>query len=224
MESYRLGSYEEIKDKLRVRLMDIRANAETLQRMVHKDVGCGYALVAYLDMEELAEGGVANVPRNVAEMYGKSQGEVLRDAMEGSSSNVPPKMFVLEKMLFGFGDENVLATGGPISENSVLVLTSAEGHLGASALYYPAITRRISEIVGGDYYVLPSSIHEVLIMPDRGNEDPKKLAQMVKTINEAQVAPEEQLGNRVLHFRSDIERLQVAADMDKVKMRERERS
>ena len=77
------------------------------------------------------------------------------------------------------------------------------------------MTRQISEIVGGDYFVLPSSIHEVLILPDHGQIPVKDLLMMVKEVNEAEVLPEEQLGNKVLHFRADLQKLQVAAELDR---------
>ena len=47
---------------------------------------------------------------------------------------------------------------------------------------------------------------------------------MVQQINEAEVSPQERLGNKVLHFRSDLQKLQVAADMDHDKERGKERS
>jgi hypothetical protein len=63
----------------------------------------------------------------------------------------------------------------------------------------------------------------VLILPDRGQADPKELAIMVQQINEAEGSPQERLGNKVLHFRSDLQKLQVAADMDHYKERGKER-
>ena len=46
MNTYRIQSYEDIRDSLRVRLMDIKRNPETLQNSVYEPVGCGLALVA----------------------------------------------------------------------------------------------------------------------------------------------------------------------------------
>ncbi len=58
MNTYRIQSYEDIRDSLRVRLMDIKRNPETLQNSVYEPVGCGLALVAYMELpEEIADGG-----------------------------------------------------------------------------------------------------------------------------------------------------------------------
>lgn len=45
----------------------------------------------------------------------------------------------------------------------------------------------------GDYFILPSSINEVIVVPDDGSLDHKELKEMVNEINHTQVAPEERL-------------------------------
>jgi len=224
MTRYELGTYEDIRDNLRVRLMDMSANKETLQNAVYEPVGCGYALVAYMEIpEEIEGGGIANVPRGLAKASGFSMRQIMLDARIGSMASDFPMLCPLEDMLFGNKKENLLTEGEATGDGSLLVLTTEEGRLGASALYYNDIPKRIGEIVGGDYYVLPSSIHEVLILPDRGETSPQELAMMVRTVNEHEVRPEERLGNKVLHFRTDLQKLQVAADLDHEKDRGKER-
>ena len=75
--------------------------------------------------------------------------------------------------------------------------------------------KRIGEIVGGDYYILPSSVHELLIIPNRGNFKANELADMVQSVNNQMVSKDEQLGNKVLFYRADMDRLIVAVDLDK---------
>ena len=50
-----------------------------------------------------------------------------------------------------------------------------------------------AERAGGDFYILPSSIHEVLIVPDNGEMGLKDLEAMVKEVNATQVAPADKL-------------------------------
>ena len=52
----------------------------------------------------------------------------------------------------------------------------------------------------GDYFILPSSIHEVLLLRDDGNMDYRALEAMVREINATQVAPEERLSDQVYHY------------------------
>ena len=57
-----------------------------------------------------------------------------------------------------------------------------------------------AEQVGGDFFVLPSSIHEVLMIPDDGKADYRELEAMVQSINETQVAPADRLSDHVYHY------------------------
>lgn len=202
MNTYRIQSYEDVRDSLRVRLMDIKRNPETLQSSVYEPVGCGLALVTYMELpEEIADGGIANVPAKLASGLADANPEaILEDAMERSVSQSHPKLCAIQGMLFGsmtgMEPENYL-TGGDAPEDTLLVLTTEDGRLGASALFYPGMKEKIGEIVGKDYFVLPSSIHEVLIMPDNGQMTPMELAKMVKEINDNEVSPQDLLCSRV---------------------------
>lgn len=226
MNTYRIQSYEDIRDSLRVRLMDIKRNPETLQNSVYEPVGCGLALVAYMELpEEIADGGIVNVPAKLASGLADTNPEViLEDAMKRSVSQSHPKLCAIQDMLFGsmtgMEPENYL-TGGDAPEDTLLVLTTEDGRLGASVLFYPGMKEKIGEIVGKDYFVLPSSIHEVLIMPDNGQMSPMELAKMVKEINDNEVSPQDLLCSRVLRFRADTQELSVAADAERRREMER---
>lgn len=60
---------------------------------------------------------------------------------------------------------------------------------------------KASERVGGQsFFILPSSIHELLIIPDNGNFDLKSLEHMVKEVNATTVDPADQLTDNVYHY------------------------
>ena len=64
-------------------------------------------------------------------------------------------------------------------------------------------------------------MHEVLILPDNGEQTPSELARMVKEINENEVSPQDRLCNRVLRFHAETQELTVAADPDRRREMER---
>ena len=59
-----------------------------------------------------------------------------------------------------------------------------------------------AERAGGDFYILPSSIHEILIVPDNGKMGLSDLENMVKEVNATQVAPADKLTDNVYHYDS----------------------
>ena len=68
-------------------------------------------------------------------------------------------------------------------------------------LFYPELMEKLSDQFG-DYFILPSSIHETLILPDDGFMSVTMLKNMVTEINETQVMENERLTNEVYHYDS----------------------
>ena len=65
----------------------------------------------------------------------------------------------------------------------MLVLTNNVQLNGAAALFYPGVMDQAAERLGGDFIVLPSSTHEVIMIPADGMADFRSLEQMVKDIS-----------------------------------------
>jgi len=82
------------------------------------------------------------------------------------------------------------------------VTTVPDKTYGAGVLAYQDFMDQAAERVGGDFYILPSSIHEVLIVPDNGRMDLKDLEAMVRDVNATQVAPADKLTDSVYHYDS----------------------
>ena len=58
-------------------------------------------------------------------------------------------------------------------------------------------------------YILPSSIHEVILLPDTGLGSPQELKRMIHEVNSTQVAPEEVLSNSLYYYDSLQKRIRI---------------
>ena len=82
---------------------------------------------------------------------------------------------------------------------------------GAASMLYEEPIHELAEQVGGDLYILPSSVHEVIAVPaDFGS--PEELAEMVYEINMEQVDINDRLSNQVYHYDRDLRTLRLATD------------
>ena len=79
----------------------------------------------------------------------------------------------------------------------------------ASMICYPGVLHRMSTIVGGDYYLIPSSIHEMIFMRIDNAIDPKDLLKMVKTVNCEVVAEGDILADSLYFYDSKHDELRV---------------
>ena len=130
MTNYEVKNYDEIRDSLRVRLMDMKSNADKLQDLIYEPMGCGYALVAYMELpESLAAGGIANVPKSLVQIAGASKRLIMHDAMVGSMTAEQPRLCPIHDMLFG-SEAGLSAVLSSLTAASMLVF---------SLLYTPCV-------------------------------------------------------------------------------------
>lgn len=80
------------------------------------------------------------------------------------------------------------------------VLTNTGCYLGACCILYPDVLKEISGELGGDLILLPSSIHEFILMPASLREDPDSLRGIVREVNLTAVAPEEFLSDSIYYY------------------------
>lgn len=95
-------------------------------------------------------------------------------------------------------------------ENEMLfVLSNEGGWYGAAAVLDDKFMKSVVERVGEEFYVLPSSVHELLVVPVNMGMDVGQLKEMVTSVNASEVALEEQLSDNVYRYSTE-KGLQVA--------------
>ncbi|MSS15932.1 DUF5688 family protein [Porcincola intestinalis] len=188
-----LSKYETIKPKLMMEIISQKGNEDKLQKIPHQKVE-DLALIYRVDMGGSADGRMTSVVTNrQLEAFGITAEQLHQDALENAPITHPASLCSMREVMAEM-------TGTEPEEPAMLVATVEDGFMGASVIQYPGFMEQAAEQVGGDLFVLPSSIHEVLLIPDDGKADFHDLEAMVQSINEAQVAPEERLSDHVYHY------------------------
>ena len=85
-------------------------------------------------------------------------------------------------------------------ESPLFVLTNEAKLFGAVYMFLPEVMDKIADEKGDDLYILPSSIHEILILKTSELDDLPRLQHMVQDINEMQVPIEQRLSNHVYRY------------------------
>lgn len=80
------------------------------------------------------------------------------------------------------------------------VLTNRQKLYGAACMLYPEVLKKIAEKLRQDFYVLPSSVHEVILVPANAETDQESLREIVTDINRTQVAEDEVLADSVYYY------------------------
>lgn len=186
-------NYEEVKDSIGVSLIGVRGNEEMLAQVPNVIVA-DMAVVFRLNNDE----GSKLVTNDDLGKWGVDAESFSRDAMQSAPHSQPATIVRMEDMLgvpeeFRNPDDPVLH-----------VATNRDGFLGAGVISYPGFMDEAAEKLGGDFFILPSSVHEVILLKGDEPTTPSisELKQMVTDINASEVSEADKLTDNVYHYDS----------------------
>lgn len=92
-----------------------------------------------------------------------------------------------------------------ITETPMWILTNKSSINGSSLILYPEILEKISEKLGDEYYIIPSSIHEVLCVPSTSDEMDANaysahITSLIEEVNNNALSPEEKLSDTLYKY------------------------
>lgn len=139
----------------------------------------------------------AKVTRDLVSSWGVSVEEIWEDAFNNTESELIHKN--LAEIVFGADvceDDGFLTV---IGEHTQYVLTNKSKFRGASFILFTDALFEIYERYGNDFYIIPSSIHELLTLPGK-DATPDEVRRMIKEVNDTEVSPEERLSYNVYKY------------------------
>lgn len=195
-----------VKDLLNWDLMKERVvyrliNEEKNRRKLAEVPNTGWldlAVVYYLYLEEKSGQVYAAVTNGLMKSWGISQEELHRHAEKNMQELLPEVMENILDVLSCQNSPQTVEEEQPVL--SVYVLTNKTRAYGASALLYGNALKRMAEKWNTDILILPSSLHEVLILPDDYGKDYKGFRSMVEEVNRDVVGPESYLSSNVYRY------------------------
>ena len=131
--------------------------------------------------------------------FGVSAEQMKKDALEHAPVTHPASFRSMEEVL------SEMMGGMPVptpddGQPRLYVASTETMNRGAGVLAYPDFLQEASEKIGGNFFILPSSIHELLFLKDTGDITRQELTSMVRSVNAAEVSPSEQLSDNVYHY------------------------
>lgn len=206
-------NYEIAKEHLFIRVSDAERNGELLTGLPHRRVE--NLAITYHIVAEIGEEGIGSTPvtNRMLNGFGITEEQLHQDALDNSPKIFPAKVEAMSSMMDKMMREDMRRAGmteeeidlyfenmGLNDPNPLTVVTNEHQTNGAAVLFYPGQMEKLGESVKGDFFILPSSTHEVLILPDDGGMTYQELKAMVMEINSTQVSPEDRLADEVYHY------------------------
>ncbi|MCC8105242.1 MAG: DUF5688 family protein [Clostridiales bacterium] len=223
-----LDSYETVKGMLTVDLINRDQNKEFLKgipRHDMEDLSLIYRIRINGDDNEL----MADIlfTNKMLERYGITPEQLHHDALETAGRKEPLCILnvkeIMERMSDMLGMPALLEIPEQEAEYgfSLYMATNMSGRKGASVIAYPEFMDKASEKLNGDFYIFPSSVNEVMMLPDDGEQNWRNLENVVRGINKDSIPSGEKLSDKVYHYDSRERVFELA---EKYESRKQERT
>ena len=204
--------YENVKDSLTVQLIPTKMNEEMLQTIPHKEMED--MSIVYRILVDSNQNGNATVliTNDILKNYGISAEQLHQDAMESAQRIAPAQIKNMSEVLAEMSGMDPEMFGG--MQSPMYVASTPNMTNGAGVISYPDFMEQAREKLGADFYVLPSSVHEVILLRDDGTMSDRELSQMVRDVNANEVAPEDRLSDQAFHYDSEEKVFETAQNYE----------
>ncbi|MGN0363867.1 MAG: DUF5688 family protein [Bilifractor sp.] len=198
-------NYEEVRQNLQCRLISAEKNKEFLREVPHqKWMDLAIICVYELHADDYSDCAIQIRNEHLA-LWDIDPEQIMKDAIKAAVRTDDILFEPLVRIL-----EEELEEDDDLPDSPLYLLSNKNRVYGAVNIALPGVTERIAKKLAGDYFIIPSSIHECLILPDDGTYSAKELNKMVSSINQTNVAEQDVLSdhvyiykrpeNEILHF------------------------
>lgn len=208
-----ITDFEQAKGRLMPRIYGMEHNSELLEQRPFTQMD-DLAITYCVNLKEDGEGIMsAPVTHNLMETWGVTIEDINAAAIANLNENTEIKFRGMGEVLKEMMTAKMMQEEGvdfdeardminemiPPDDRSMYVLSTDSQLNGAVALLNDKVMDDITEKIG-DFYILPSSVHEVILVPKETGMDLEVLENMVREVNATQVAPQDQLSDHVYTY------------------------
>jgi hypothetical protein len=201
-------AYEDCRDRLMLELISIKGNEDQLRSLPWRQIA-DLALIVRVDFGGTGDSRASAVVNDsLLANFGVSPDKLFEDALAAASGSIPLTIRPMSEILTEISSPAFAWGAG--SHIPLYVATNSRGFMGASVLAYPEFGPEASRLLQDDFYIIPSSIHEVLLLPAGHFPCIPILPAIVKSVNLEQVAPEDRLSDNVYFYSRSLGRIVYA--------------
>lgn len=197
-----------ILDHVEYRLVNAERNAEKLKDIPKKkiaDLVAIYRVVASAGEDGMMSYVLTKVILDRSGISFEELDEAAKKNTEKSGFSVRTMSEVMCELMGVNVGQEIEEPDGP----QMYILTNARKLHGANIMLYKEYLEIAAEKMNGDFYIIPSSIHELIAVPVSA-QGLEQLREMVKEVNDNQLTPEEILGYEVYRYNRETGEVEVA--------------
>lgn len=190
-------SFEGIRHRIVYKVINKERNEKLLEEVPHRDV-VDLAMVCYV-LVRLNQGHSATIliKKEHLKLWNVTEEEVFEEAEKNVKRLLPAKLSRMKDVLASMLE---IELDEDDKDDFMYVMSNEERSFGAACIFYEGVMEMIYGAIRENYYVIPSSIHEVIILPESMAPEKQEIEETVEEINRTQVEEEEVLSDRVYYY------------------------
>ena len=208
--------FNKIRDGIEIKLINRDKNIELLSNVPYVEF-LDMAIVFIVNVALEEDDGKATVLINNShvKMWGITK-EALHDiAKKNSLKNNPAVIknmtdIIRELYIDRFGDDEDTCAMIDSMDYDMYVMTNKNKFYGAATITYEKVLKDFANLKNCNLYILPSSIHECILIPEDYTEDASGLREMVQSVNSTEVSDEEVLSDNVYYYDRFSDKITIA--------------
>lgn len=213
LTSLNFTDYSSVQDKIYFRLINYQMNQQYLKSIPHKrwlDLAIVFSILVNNQQSEISS---ITITHSLLEHWQLTIDDIMKIANYNTPILFSPTAKSIHETICNILlDDNVDPSliNLMVSNNDypMYVASNTRGIHGASWILYPNELKILATKLNSNLYILPSSIHEVILIPATKDLSKCELLNMVKEINESQVPINEVLSNNVYYYDNHLDQLQ----------------
>lgn len=198
--------FEKVKNRICFRVVNAEMNREYLQTVPHRlllDLAILYYIPFFLESTGEEKASIT-VTDQLAETWGVTEDDLYDLAARNTPLLMKSRTTTIQEMIEAAG-RKMPRVGKP----ELYVSTSVSGTFGAAVMLYEGLLDSFAEEHGGDFYIIPCSLHELIFVSDFG-QDKELLAETVREVNATELDAEDILSDHLYHYCAKKKQITIA--------------
>lgn len=200
-------NYDSVKQRIVYKLVNTEKNKELLEDIPHMEfMDLSIVFQCMVAQEELGTASILIYNVHL-KLWDVTLEQLYQAAKENTQRLEPYEIKSMTEVLCDImktGEAEEFNSDEYMSEFSdsvpMYVLSNKSRVEGAACMLYPNLIRDLAEQFGSSLYIIPSSVHELLLLPTEHDGEGMEIRNMIREVNDTMVSSEEILSYSLYYY------------------------